>query len=176
MGEAVTNEMTTFVEVTVVLKFVFIVTLVVQVNVEVAVAVSVNSQTKGLDNVLVMAVGKREVNVTLPEFQRVIVSVVLVPPLTVIIVYGVEMVDVNVRVNSGNVNVVVITEAIGCLVVTVVVTLVMYVLVNVEVIKTVLVDETPPETLKDVIVLGTSTVPTDVFTKMEFVLVVIVFV
>jgi hypothetical protein len=64
----------------------------------------------------------------------------------------------------------------GTRVVIVEVTFVKYVLVNVEVIKTVLVDETPPETLKDVIVLGTSTVPTDVSTKIEFVLVVIVFV
>jgi chorismate mutase len=78
--------MTTFVEVTVVLKFVFNVTLVVQVKVEVAVAVSVSSQTKGLDNVLVMVVGNNEVNVTLPELQRVIVNVVSDPPLTVIIV------------------------------------------------------------------------------------------
>ena len=45
-----------------------------------------------------------------------------------------------------------------------------------EVIKIVLVEETPPETLNEVIVLGTSTVPTDVSTTIESVLVVIVFV
>jgi hypothetical protein len=104
---------------------------------------------------------------------------VLVTCSMVVNVVGKRKVFVSVEVISDCVTVPsvrVIKLVSGILVVTVVVTFVKYVLVNVEVIKTVLVEETPPETLKDVMVLGTSTVPTEVSTKMEFVLVVIVFV
>ncbi len=77
------RETTTFVEVTVVLDRSLAVRDVVQVSVENAVSTSVTSHTNGLSK---LRVGSKDVNVTLPELQRVNVRVVRDPAGMVIVV------------------------------------------------------------------------------------------
>jgi hypothetical protein len=166
-----------FVDVTVVFVFSLAVSDVVHVKVVLVVANDVTSQTNGALNVRVIEVGKREVSVSVPELHRVIVAVVRDPPVTVTMVNGVEMIDVSVRVNTPvKVNVLVIMDVNGIRVVKVVDTLVAYVFVKLDVVLTNVVLLDPPETVNDVMIVGTSTIPVEVDTIVVGTFVVTVFV